>query len=141
MTLHHACLVIISNRWLARRPRLGEQFYWHVLSKQRSCPPIHGIFNNAGVGNPTVPRVHSLKIGKFRDPGGDAQYSRPLYRDPDLYFLFCACFFLNPSHLEFQPSGSNHHQPQSCPGPAVQAGGWPLLSRRRILRSSAWRGI
>ena len=32
------------------------------------------------------PGYNSLRIGKFRDPGGDARYSGPLYRDPDLSF-------------------------------------------------------
>ena len=32
------------------------------------------------------PGYNSLRIGKFRDPGGDARYSGPSYRDPDLSF-------------------------------------------------------
>ena len=47
------------------------------------------------------PGYNSLGIGKFRDPGGDAQYLGSLYRDPVSSFSFCACFFLNPCHLEF----------------------------------------
>ena len=56
-TSYHACPVTISNRWLARRPTLRTRFYWLVLPRQRSCSLIHGIFINAGVGNPTVPWV------------------------------------------------------------------------------------
>ena len=82
------------------------------------------------------PGYNSLRIGKFRDPGGDARYSGPLYRDPKLSFSSALASSSTPA-----TSSSNHHQPQSCPGPAVQAGGWLLPSRRRILQSSARRGI
>ena len=51
--------------------RAARWFYWHVLSKQRSCPPYHGILINTGVGKPLspiythMPRKH---LGVPRNP-------------------------------------------------------------------------
>ena len=57
MTLCHARPVIISNRWLAHRPTSRGAVLLARLVKAEIVPPIHGIFNNLGVGNPTDPRV------------------------------------------------------------------------------------
>ena len=66
------------------------------------------------------PGYNSLVIGKFRDPGGDAQYSGPLYRDPVSSSSLALAPSSNPatpssnprvpiatspSHVRIQPSG------------------------------------
>ena len=48
------------------------------------------------------PGYNSLEIGKFRDPGGDAQYSGSLYRDPDS----SSSFALAPSSTQTTPSSN-----------------------------------
>ena len=57
MTLYHTCPVIISNRWLARRPMSRDAVLLARLVKAGIVFLIHGIFNNVSVGNPTVPSV------------------------------------------------------------------------------------
>ena len=64
MTLYHACPVIISNRWLARRPTSREAVLLARPVKAEIVSPYRGILINAGMGNPTVPFTQRLGIGE-----------------------------------------------------------------------------
>ena len=73
------------------------------LVKAEIVSPLFTGFSlmQAWVAQPS-PGHNSLGIGKFRDPGGDAQYLGSLYRDPDS----SSSFALAPSSTPATPSSN-----------------------------------
>ena len=89
MTSYHACPVTISNHWLSTSPHVSEHGFTGTSCQGRDCVPLFTGFSlmQAWVTQPS-PGYNSLGIGKFQDPGGDAQHLGPSYRDPDSSFSF-----------------------------------------------------
>ena len=114
-------------------PRRG--CHWHVLSKQRSVPLLRDSFIDIDVYNPTVLRVQLLGNRQILRPGRRRSIFSAFIKGHRPAFPLYDCFFLDSYYLEFQHPGFTLRKLQSCPDPAVKAGGWLLLSWRRISRS------
>ena len=101
-------------------PHVSGRGFTGTSCQSRDRVPLFTGFSSmrAWVTQPS-PGYNSLEIGKPRDPGGDAQYSGSLYRDPDSSFSFVLAssstpatssynprvpFTTNPNHVRIHPS-------------------------------------
>ena len=133
---HYVSPFIISNRCFAHGPTFRNAVVIDMSHPSRHrVPLLRDSFTNTDMGNPTVLRVQLLGNRRILRPGRRCSIFSAFIKGHRPAFPLHACFFFDSYYLEFQHPGFTLRKPQSCPDPAVKAGGWLLLLQRRILQS------